>query len=255
MKTIILRLFVVLLAVMFLSTPVMAKSKKSDKKPWYSYFVMKAKIKSLERKLRSKIKEIKKLEYKNRKLAQQKQGPPGPQGVPGPMGPVGPRGPEGPPGETLTLDSGGSTPTGYVGDAPPIVCPGCWFPAGPLPDYFKVEGLAGAYLPGVDFRGTDLSDLDFSDADLRGSNIFSVNLSGANLSGADFSLMSETDNNGLEEETKTLIASTNLNGARGLTDAIGLDTVLWKNTTCPDGSNSDDTSDGDNRSCLNNLVP
>ena len=79
MKKNIMLLFIIFLAVMFLSTPVMAKSKKSDKKPWYSYFAMKAKIISLERKLRSKIKEIRKLKYKAQKLASQKRGPRGPQ--------------------------------------------------------------------------------------------------------------------------------------------------------------------------------
>ena len=260
MKKTIILLFIILLAVMFLSTPVMAKSKKSDKKPWYSYFVMKAKIKSLERKLRSKIKEIKKLEYKTRKLSSQKQGPPGPQGPQGIVGPVGPAGPtglQGPPGEDgEDGDSDLSRSAGLSGDAPPIVCPGCWFPGESLPEDLKLR-MMGAYLPGADMYGIILSKLDLSGIDLRGSNISYGDLSGAILPDADFSPMPYSVRGRPVEKTTVLtnvnfsfadltgadMTKADLTGA-DLTGALGLDTVTWSDTTCPDSSNTDKNGDG-----------
>jgi hypothetical protein len=246
MKTIILRLFIVLLAIMFLSTPVMAKSNKSDKKPWYSYFVLKAKIKSLERKLRSKIKEIRKLEYKNRKLAQQKQGPPGPQGPAGPMGPMGPKGPEGKiPDlegriadlEDMIADLGGSTGGTYTGDTPRLICPGCWFP-GDKPPNEVLARLEGAYLPHASMTGIDLSDAVLIGADLRGATIKWADLSGADLTDVDFRAMPWRGFfDGRENVFNTDLTGTNMTGAT-------LDGIKWGNTICPDGTNSDNTSGG-----------
>ena len=56
-------------------------------------------------------------------------------------------------------------------------------------------------------------------------------------------------------EVSALFLNTNLECAQGLSSAIGLETVSWKNTTCPDGSNSNDVDDDDERTCMKNLVP
>jgi len=75
----------------------------------------------------------------------------------------------------------------------------------------------GAYLANEDLSNTDLSNLDLTGANLSGANLTGANLTGANLTGA-----------------------------------ILTGPFIWSNTTCPDGSNSDD-SDGDGATCLNNL--
>jgi hypothetical protein len=85
-----------------------------------------------------------------------------------------------------------------------------------------------------DYAGRNLTDLhlfapvmyldDLSDADLSGSDIFNGNLTGADLSNA------------------------NLNGA-AFPDGVNLDHVVWSNTICPDGTNSN----GDGGTCTNDL--
>jgi hypothetical protein len=73
--------------------------------------------------------------------------------------------------------------------------------------------------PGANLQGCDLSGLDLSFADLTGANLDGANLSDANLTGS------------------------YLFGAN-LVD------VIWSNTTCPDGSNSD----GNGETCEDNLI-
>ena len=154
-------MFIVLLAVMFLSTSVMAKSKKSNQNSTHSYTFLQAKINGLERALKSKMKQIAKLEEKIRNISKQKQGPPGPKG------------PKGDPGEP-----------GPPGSSGPLVCPGCQFTGGPLPTEI-LDRLPGAYLQFASFYGTNLSGADLSDANLRGAQFYDCNLEGANLNGAD----------------------------------------------------------------------
>ena len=59
----------------------------------------------------------------------------------------------------------------------------------------------------ANLSGVDLSGTDLSGADLSGADLSGADLSGADLSGADLSY------------------------------------VTWYNTTCPDGTNSDDNGD------------
>jgi streptogramin lyase len=87
--------------------------------------------------------------------------------------------------------------------------------------------VAGAYLIGANLRGSnlqgaDLAGANFTNADLAGANLHGANLTGANLTGAN-------------------LKGANLHGAT-VTGAV------WSNTTCPDGSNSDD----DGGTCVNN---
>lgn len=78
--------------------------------------------------------------------------------------------------------------------------------------------LRGANLSGANLFGVNLGDANLSGANLSGANVSGVNLSGANLSGADLS--------GVDLSLASL-SGANLTG------------VVWANTVCPDGSNSD----------------
>ena len=165
--------------------------------------------------------------------------------------------------EQLSTQAGGSTPASYSTIDPgtgPFVCPGCWFPEGKLCPNLDIDTsnlLKGAFLPGVEMYGTDLSGADLTKVDLRGSTLFDINFSGAILLGADFSPRPNKAN-GASMENETRITNADLTGA-DLTDAdlssakiigaIGLDTAIWNNTTCPDGKNSDDVGN----TCINNL--
>ena len=83
--------------------------------------------------------------------------------------------------------------------------------------------LSGANLSNAYLRGADLYQADLSGADLSGANLYSADLFGANLSGAD------------------------LFGADLTLAALG--TNNWGDTTCPDGTNSNDNGN----TCVNNL--
>ena len=235
MKKIILCAFVILVAITFLSTPVMAKSKNSDHKPWYSYTSLKYKIKSLQRKLAAKIAEVKFLRKKVRTISEMKQGPPGPMGPPGPVGP------QGPPGETTVVAS--TSKTAEFGDTSPLHCPGCWFP-GERPPEEILSRLEGAYLPHAYMSGIDLSGAILVGTDLRGASITWANLSEADLTDVDFSPMHFKNWKGAPAMFPTDLKGTDLSGAI-------LDGVIWENTICPDGTNSDNNED----TCENNLVP
>jgi len=73
--------------------------------------------------------------------------------------------------------------------------------------------LENARLIGASMQGVNLNDADLAGAQLMFANLADANLHAADLSGAD------------------------LNGA----DLVGADLrgVVWSNTTCPDGTNSD----------------
>jgi virginiamycin B lyase len=88
--------------------------------------------------------------------------------------------------------------------------------------------LENARLIGASMQADNLNGAQLQDAFLDGANLEGANLHGADLSGADLS--------------RADLTGANLRGAT-LTGAI------WSNTTCPDGSNSDD----DGGTCVNNL--
>ena len=78
--------------------------------------------------------------------------------------------------------------------------------------------LAGAHLTGANLKGAQLNGADLTSADLRGANLTGANLTGANLYGA-------------------------------VTTGAAFKQAIWGNTTCPDGTNSDD----DGGSCAGHL--
>ncbi len=103
--------------------------------------------------------------------------------------------------------------------------------------------LAGAFLTNASLAGANLNSANLSGALLNGAVLTGANLNGANLAGANL--------------TGANLAGANLNGANltgaNLTGArlagANLNRVVWSNTTCPNGTNSD--SDGG--TCAANL--
>ena len=155
----------------------------------------------------------------------------------------------------LSSQGGVDTPASFPAVDPgvgPLICPGCVFPKGPLPDGFDIESrMKGAYLPLVQFLGTDLLGVDLSDAYLGGAQIHDVDLSGAILTDANFSAWIQKSW-GNEAEISTTFSNTNLLNAVFNGDEDGLDKVDWKNgTTCPDGSRIPQ----DVTTCLGHLEP
>lgn len=107
---------------------------------------------------------------------------------------------------------------------------------------FSNANFSNTYLHSVDFPATTLQNTNFSgatmshltmrDADLRGANFTAANLVYVVLEGTDF-------------RDATLLS----------VDRVGnnnLEGITWGNTTCPDGSNSDD-NDGDGFTCAANF--
>lgn len=149
----------------------------------------------------------------------------------------------------LTSQAGDVLPTSNPGietGGGPLVCPGCYFPAGVLGAEYK-ERLKGAFLPYVRMAGTDLSNVDLSDADLRGAVLADCNFFGADFSGADLSPVTFVIG-GKPYESPTDFTNANLENA-DLTGAEGLDQVKWSNTICPNGENSN----AHGQSCLDQL--
>ncbi len=109
--------------------------------------------------------------------------------------------------------------------------------------------LNGANLTLVDLNGANLTgailtDADLTSATLEGANLTLVNLSGANLSSANLSDASLA----LVDLSGANLSGATLTGATGL-KATTLKTVVWSNTTCPDGTNSNN----DGGSCVGHL--
>jgi uncharacterized protein YjbI with pentapeptide repeats len=123
--------------------------------------------------------------------------------------------------------------------------------------------LRGAYLYFAFFRGGNLSGANFSNnslntVDFESSNLQNALFTGSDLSGVD---MRNSDLRGADLSFTTLwyvslnnadLRNTNLLGAERKV-GTHLDGVIWGNTTCSDGSNSDD-NDGDNFTCESNFI-
>jgi uncharacterized protein YjbI with pentapeptide repeats len=85
--------------------------------------------------------------------------------------------------------------------------------------------LAGAAFEAADFERASLAGADLQGADLTGSKIFLADLSGANLRGA------------ILDQAVISTASPARTSRRRIHD--GRPPAGYKNTTCPDGTNSD----------------
>jgi Fibronectin type III domain/Pentapeptide repeats (8 copies) len=100
---------------------------------------------------------------------------------------------------------------------------------------FSGADLSGALFGGDTGAQVDLSDVDFDGATMIGTNLadmylYVVSFDGANLTNATF------DGASLIFDS---FVNTNLTGAEGL-DHAEIIYPTWSNTTCPDGSNSND---------------
>jgi len=167
------------------------------------------------------------------------QGLPGPQGPAGPQGPVGATGPIGPVG--LQGPTGSQGPQGAQGAQGPVgpAAPGGFITSG--------IGLITADLRDADLRyrnlvGFNLSAARLLDARLWGANLTNANLTSADLinaelNGADLTNANLTNVN----MTNAVLLRTNLTNAHydPVTPPI-VTGVNYTNTTCPDGTNSDD---------------
>jgi uncharacterized protein YjbI with pentapeptide repeats/sugar lactone lactonase YvrE len=102
---------------------------------------------------------------------------------------------------------------------------------------------AGANLAGDSLQGDNLSASNFTAADLAGAN-----LAGANLEGTTFELasLSHADLQGANMQYDNFL-NASLSGA--VASGASLQGITWTNTTCPDGTNSN--NDGD--SCVNHM--
>jgi hypothetical protein len=81
--------------------------------------------------------------------------------------------------------------------------------------------LSKTDLSGANLRGADLSTANLNKTVLSGANLSGANLNGANLNGAD-------------------LTNVDLSGAT--TVGTNFNKVTWSNTTCPDGTNSDNNA-------------
>ena len=90
----------------------------------------------------------------------------------------------------------------------------------------------------VDLSLTNLSGADMSNVNLSESILFDTDLSGADLTGANLenTVIVNFEEGSIENADLT---DANLNGLFGIVD---LSSAVLSNTTCPDGTNSDDTS-------------
>lgn len=161
------------------------------------------------------------------------QGPQGIQGVQGPQGPQGPAGPTN-----------------------PLFCPNCDMTSATLPSNSR-----GAYFPDARFTGSDLTGAALAFANLEGAaldqtNLTNINLFYAHLTGAIVlkSNLTQADLDGAQL-TDADLSYSNLTNAT-LFRATGLSStfvsgVIWSNTTCPDGSNSDN----DGNTCVGYGIP
>ncbi len=242
MKKATLTIFVVMVTVMMVSTSAWAKSHKPKSWPGKSIVSLWKAVNHLKHKVYDNKKKIDKLSKKVKKNKNKINrnrsmingllangggggtvGPPGPPGSEGPMGPTGPEGPQGPAGEA----------------APMVVnvCPRCSFMNVNLPNL----DMSGAKLPHASFMNADLSGSNFSGADLTNVYMRDANLSGTDMTGADLT-GSWTDNTDMTNADLTGAITTGVN-------LSGNPAVIYGNTTCPDGTISDDNSDDIGGTC------
>lgn len=152
------------------------------------------------------------------------------------QGEPGPAGPPGPPGPTASSEI-------------PFICPGCNLTEGFDWGVHRLAGkdLTNAYLFQVTLNGIDLQGTKFNGAYLGGGST----LNDANATNASFAnaFMEGT------EFTNAILVNVDFTGtylylAKNLSTA-DLTGAVWSNTTCPDGSNSDNNGG----TCLGHLNP
>jgi uncharacterized protein YjbI with pentapeptide repeats len=99
-------------------------------------------------------------------------------------------------------------------------------------NFFNSFDLPGAIAQNANFSGARMTFMNMRDTDLRGADLSATALGHMSFHNADF-------------RDATLLGAVRSSG-------VHFDDVIWGNTTCPDGSNSDD-NDGDNFTCESNF--
>jgi len=108
-------------------------------------------------------------------------------------------------------------------------------------DWFVGRSLPGSQFPFTQFTGINLTDTDFSGSDFTGTLLHYANFSGSTLTNVIFHEASFNNTN---------LTNADLTGS-DFSDVNSFNGVIWLNTTCPDGTNSDDNGN----TCLGHLVP
>ena len=93
--------------------------------------------------------------------------------------------------------------------------------------------LTNAVLTDANLNASNLNDVAASGANLANANLSGANLNGASLQGANLSRANLSAAN----LTGANLTGVNLTGA--ITTGAAFDKVIWSNTVCPDGTNSD----------------
>jgi Pentapeptide repeats (8 copies)/Collagen triple helix repeat (20 copies) len=149
----------------------------------------------------------------------------GATGATGATGAAGGTGPQGPPG--VTPNTCTSPP------APSLNFTDCGFASGTQLNYADLQGALfnGARMSGVYIEHSNLEDANLSGVLLPNATISGTDFSGANLFQAD-----------LQDATVVGANFTNANLTGAFDTGATLLSITWDNTTCPDGTNSDDYS-------------
>jgi phospholipase C len=99
------------------------------------------------------------------------------------------------------------------------------------------SNLRNAFLPNADLHGSNLQGVNLSNSDLHGDNLQAAILQGANLQRDDLTgvnlsgaILQGTNMQGDD------LTNSNLTGAK--LQGANVNKVIWSNTTCPDGTNS-----------------
>ncbi|OGK15003.1 hypothetical protein A2774_01140 [Candidatus Roizmanbacteria bacterium RIFCSPHIGHO2_01_FULL_39_12c] len=139
-----------------------------------------------------------------------------------------------------------SAPPGGGGVPLPFICTKC-----DLYQEFHTEITQGNYINAVlwrsEFNDMDISGSNFSSAKVASSDMVNVNASGANFTGADLRLTGFHSDTNLQNANFT---NANLKSAE-FDQGTDLTGVIWSNTTCPDGTNSDNNGN----TCEGHLSP
>ncbi|MCH1540086.1 MAG: FtsX-like permease family protein [Candidatus Poseidonia sp.] len=105
------------------------------------------------------------------------------------------------------------------------------------------QDLSARNISLADFSNSNFSGMDFSYTNLSQSLLYETDLTGADLTGANLTnavIASLTGQGSLEN---TILVDANLKGAWGTNfGRLDLSLAVLSNTTCPDGTNSDDTA-------------
>jgi Pentapeptide repeats (8 copies) len=165
----------------------------------------------------------------------------------GPQGAQGPQGPQGPAGVTRS-------------------CSASPYPGMDLADCnLTGDDLESAPLDGANLTNSNLYEANLENAQLYGANLVNAGLNTVDLSNAIlFQADLQSDDLRYSNLTNVRLMGANMIGvflaSTNLTDAVltganmtfaHLDGAIWSNTTCPDGTNSDN----DGSTCVNDLTP